>query len=83
MIGQEIVRRERELDAQVKKPAQAEKFRLETLVCLCVRFCSFHAYLSQFYIQAEGNKNRAVLEADAKAQAIKVSVGQGWRDVQT
>ena len=28
---QEITRRERELDAQVKKPAEAEKFRLEKL----------------------------------------------------
>ena len=28
---QEIVRRERELDAQVRKPAEAEKFRLEML----------------------------------------------------
>lgn len=28
---QEIVRRERELDAQVRKPAEAEKFRLEKL----------------------------------------------------
>lgn len=28
---QEIVRRERELDAVVRKPAEAEKFRLEKL----------------------------------------------------
>jgi flotillin len=28
---QEIIRRERELDAQVRKPAEAEKFRLEKL----------------------------------------------------
>lgn len=28
---QEIVRKERELDAQVRKPAEAEKFRLEKL----------------------------------------------------
>lgn len=28
---QEIVRRERELDATIKKPAEAEKFRLEKL----------------------------------------------------
>ena len=28
---QEITRRERELDSQVKKPAEAEKFRLEKL----------------------------------------------------
>jgi len=51
LMEQEIVRRERELDAQVKKPALAEKFRLETL--------------------AEANKNRTILESDAKAQAIK------------
>jgi len=28
---QEIVRRERELEAKVRKPAEAEKFRLEKL----------------------------------------------------
>lgn len=28
---QEIIRRERELEAQVRKPAEAEKFRLEKL----------------------------------------------------
>jgi flotillin len=28
---QEITRRERELDAQIRKPAEAEKFRLEKI----------------------------------------------------
>jgi len=28
---QEIIRRERELDAKVRKPAEAEKFRLEKI----------------------------------------------------
>ena len=31
VMEQEITRRERELDAQVRKPAEAEKFRLEKL----------------------------------------------------
>lgn len=31
LMEQEIIRRERELDAQVRKPAEAEKFRLEKI----------------------------------------------------
>lgn len=53
-MEQEIVRRERELEAKVRKPTTAEKFRLETL--------------------AEGEKNKMILEAEAKAEAIRVSV---------
>jgi len=42
---QEIIRRERELDAKVRKPAEAEKFRLEKIaeanksVVLLLFFC--------------------------------------------
>ena len=69
LMEQEIVRRERELDAQVKKPAQAEKFRLETLVW--PHRIALHSAVT--HPQAEANKNRAILEADARAQAIKAS----------
>lgn len=31
VMEQEIIRRERELEARVKQPAKAEKYRLETL----------------------------------------------------
>ena len=40
---QEIIRRERELDATIRKPAEAEKFRLEKMAeanrCVCARVC--------------------------------------------
>lgn len=49
---QEIERRERELDAQVRRPAEAEKYRLEKL--------------------AEAGRQRAVLEAEAKAESEKL-----------
>ena len=51
-MEQEIVRRERELESRVRKPAIAEKYRTETL--------------------AEAEKNRMILEAEAKAEAIRV-----------
>jgi flotillin len=48
---QEITRRERELDATVRRPAEAEKFKLEKL--------------------AEAERQRIVLEAEAKAEAVR------------
>ena len=45
---QEIVRRERELDSKVRKPAEAEKFRLEKLAeankSVWLHFLSVHSY---------------------------------------
>ena len=66
---QEILRREKELDATVKKPvsfndrkhlfdfcmqAEAEKYRLEKI--------------------AEADKERAILEAEAEAESIRIQV---------
>jgi len=56
---QEVLRREQELDATVRRPAAAERFQLETV--------------------AEGNKARVVAEAEAEAEAIRVT-GQAEAD---
>ncbi|KHN72095.1 Flotillin-1 [Toxocara canis] len=50
---EEITRKERELDAIVRRPAEAEKYRLEKL--------------------AKAEKQRIILEAEANAEAEKVS----------
>ncbi len=49
---QEIIRKEKELDAQIRRPAEAEKYKIETL--------------------AEAARQKAVLEAQAIAEAIQL-----------
>ena len=49
MAEQEVARRQCELDAKIKKPAEAEKYRLEimaeaTKVSLAYTFCIFDFY---------------------------------------
>ena len=53
---QEIQRKEKELDSKVRKPAEAEKYMLETL--------------------AEAARQKAVLEAEAEAEAIALKVNK-------
>ncbi len=48
----EVARRERELDATVRRPAEAEKYRLEKI--------------------AEAERQKIVLEAQAKAESQRV-----------
>ena len=58
---QEIQRKEKELDSKVRKPAEAEKYMLETL--------------------AEAARQKAVLEAEAEAEAIALKVNKQIYDV--
>jgi len=59
---QEIMRKERELDSKVRKPAEAEKYRLETLA---------EATKQQIVLQAQAEAEAKALKGDAEAYAIE------------
>merc|ERR1719309_611298 len=60
---QEIVRRERELESKVRKPAEAEKFRLEKIA---------EAERSRVVLEAEAEAEAKTLRGEAEAYAIEV-----------
>ena len=60
---QEVLRREQELDATVRRPAEAERFQSETIA---------KAQRFQLETIAEGNRVRVVAEAEADAQSIRL-----------
>jgi len=60
---QEIVRRERELESKVKKPAEAEKFRLEKIA---------EAEKQKTVLEAEAEAEAKALKGEAEAYAIEV-----------
>jgi len=67
---QEIIRRERELDATIRKPAEAEKYRLEKLadankyeIMLCVCFSNVAGI--DFSISASGWNDTVSRKPDA------------------
>ncbi|CAI9716706.1 Hypothetical predicted protein [Octopus vulgaris] len=60
---QEIVRRERELDSQVRKPAEAEKYRLEKIA---------EANRNRIILEAEANAAAKKMKGEAEAYAIQV-----------
>jgi len=60
---QEITRRERELDSKVRKPAEAEKFRLETIA---------EADKQKVVLEAEAEAEAKALMGEAEAYAIEV-----------
>lgn len=71
--NKEIVRKERELDATVRKPAEAERFRIETLAEATAKKLEREAFG-----EAEAEKRRGFAQADvvkavgvADAEAIK------------
>ncbi|XP_062255992.1 flotillin-1b [Platichthys flesus] len=59
---QEIIRKEKELEAQVKKPAEAEKYRLERLA---------EAMRLQLIMEAEAEAESIRMRGDAEAFAIE------------
>jgi len=59
---QEIMRKERELDSKVRKPAEAEKYRLETIA---------EATKQQVVLQAQAEAEAKALKGDAEAYAIE------------
>ncbi len=71
---QEIMRRERELDATVRRPAEAERDRLEALAEGNRRRTRVEAEAERYRLEniAEGNKARVVAEAEAEAEATRM-----------
>ncbi|KAM8871270.1 flotillin-1b isoform 3-T3 [Spinachia spinachia] len=59
---QEIIRKEKELDAKVKKPAEAEKYRLERLA---------EAHRLQLIMEAEAEAESIKMKGDAEAFAVE------------
>lgn len=80
---QEIIRKEKELEAKVKKPAEAEKYKLEKLAEAqrCVPLLSHCLAVSVTYSVHQGIKSwmpfscslQLIMEAEAEAESIKVS----------
>jgi len=60
---QEIMRREKELDSKVRKPAEAEKFRLEKIA---------EAERQKVVLEAEAEAEATALRGEAEAYAIEV-----------
>ena len=61
---QEIQRRERELDSTVRRPAEAEKFRLEKIA---------EANRNRLIMEAEADAEAEILRGEAKAFAIEAA----------
>jgi len=78
---QEVLRREQELDATVKKPAEAERDRLETVAEGDRRRTVVESDAERYRLEtvAEGTRARIVAEAEAGAEAIRV-MGQAEAD---
>ena len=71
---QEIARRERELDATVRRPAEAERDQLELIAEGNRRKARVEAEAERYKLQtvAEGQRSRVIAEAHAEAEAIKL-----------
>lgn len=70
---QEIVRRERELDATVRKPAEAEKYRLEKLAEANRNRVMYEAQAKAQAVQMRGEAEAFAIEAKAKAEAEQMA----------
>lgn len=70
---QEIVRRERELDATIRKPAEAEKYRLEKLAEANRNRVMYEAQAQAQAIQMKGEAEAFAIEAKAKAEAEQLT----------
>ena len=62
---QEIVRRERELDSKIKKPAEAEKYRLEKIA---------EAERTQIILQAEAAAEALALKGEAEVSLLLFTI---------
>lgn len=60
---QEIMRKEKELDSKIRKPAEAEKYRLEKIA---------EAEKQKIILQAEAEAEAKALKGEAEAYAIEV-----------
>ena len=78
---QEITRRERELDATVRRPAEAERDQLELIAEGNRRRARVEAEAERYSLEtvATGERTRVIAEAEAEAEAIRLR-GQAEAD---
>ena len=71
---QEIIRRERELDATVRRPAEAERDQLELIAEGNRRRIRVESEAERYKLEtvAEGERSRIIAEAQADAESIKL-----------
>ncbi|XP_077972766.1 flotillin-1-like [Styela clava] len=80
---QEISRRDKELTAQVKKPAEAEKFRMERIAEAERNRIILEADATAQSIQMKGEAEAFAVEAKAKAEAEQMAKkADAWKDYQ-
>jgi len=70
---QEILRKEKELDAQVRRPAEAEKYKLEKLAEAHRQRVVLEAEAEAEAIRLNGEAHAMAVEAKAKAEAEQMS----------
>ncbi|XP_074641764.1 flotillin-1-like isoform X2 [Tubulanus polymorphus] len=80
---QEIMRRERELDATINKPAEAEKFKMEKLAEAQKLKVVLEAEADSQAIQMKGEAEAYAIEAKARAEAEQMAKkADAWKDYQ-
>ncbi|XP_022111461.1 flotillin-1-like [Acanthaster planci] len=80
---QEIARREKELKAQIKQPAEAERYRLETLADANMKRVVMEAEATAEAIQLKGEAEAFAIEEKARAEAEQMAKkADAWKDYQ-
>ncbi|XP_063966350.1 flotillin-1-like [Lytechinus pictus] len=80
---QEIARREKELHATVKQPAEAEKYRLETIANANMKRVILEAEAEAESIRVKGEAEAFAIEQKAKAEAEQMAKkADAWKDYQ-
>lgn len=80
---QEIQRREKELDAQIRKPAEAEKYKVEKIAEANRNRIILEAEAEAESIRVRGEAEAFAIEAKARAEAEQMSKkADAWRDYQ-
>lgn len=78
---QEIIRRERELEATVRKPAEAEKYRLEKIADANRNRIVFEAQAKAEAIKMKGEAEAFAIEAKAKAESEQMcKKADAWKE---
>uniref|UniRef100_A0A914XKL7 Band 7 domain-containing protein n=1 Tax=Plectus sambesii TaxID=2011161 RepID=A0A914XKL7_9BILA len=78
---QEIIRRERELDATVRRPAEAEKYKLEKLAEAERQRIVLEAQAEAEAEQLKGEARAFAIEAQAKAEAEQMQKkAEAWKE---
>jgi len=80
---QEILRREKELEAKIKKPADAEKYRLETIAAAERNKITLEAEAEAEAIKMRGEARAFAIEAKAAAEAEQmIKKADAWKEYQ-